>query len=74
MLLNADNVKVLVTLKQDQLQALANAVDRLRQAMEKAKALVQWWIGPNKVSWATHFVRNKLDLEDIKDVSPPAWK
>ena len=70
--MNVDSAKVLVTLQQAQLQVLSEAVSRLAKAMGDAQVLVQRWIGPNEVSWATRFVRNKLDLDDIKDVSSSA--
>ena len=70
--MNVDSARVLVKLQQGQLQVLGNAVARLGKAMGDAQVLLQRWIGPKKVGWAARFVRNKLDLDDIKDVSPYA--
>jgi hypothetical protein len=63
------SAQVLQGLEAAQGQALGSALKRLLSAVESARELLQRWMGPKQVSWVTRFVRNKLDLDDIKDVS-----
>jgi len=56
------------------LQLLDIWVNRLHQALDKANGLLKKWNTPMTKQFAKQFLKAKLDVDDIKDVSPTRSK